>query len=608
MLTELEDIKSDIDSFYEEHIGLVDFSVIPEHDLPSHVPIPYFKSEKLNTRLAISKTKRDCIRMCTGLIDKKVKKKYFVFHDRDSLTDGEKVQVALAPFRSSETSGFGYSYSAVLGLGVHESAHILYSEMHNLGPHLKSVADRFGNSKTGIYKTVLNIIEDVRIEQKIKEHKPRHFRHLMFCSHYYANIDRESAPKYNSKLDELITILYDVLRPHKNQDLANMAYNMSFLEFVKDTMSSPIDTVKDAQDLAMTIFLKLENHIPEDLSPEDLIRLVEGVKEMVSKYQPMEMDDEDPEIGGTPKGEAPETSDSGGGEDPDKEEESEKGEDYKKHPHDSENSEGDYELLYNEPQDNYVEYHNTRNSISSVVNRLKYVFNKFRKVRAYDLSSQNSGKLDLSNPVKVISGSPNVYKKRHNQESKKLSVVLLIDESGSMHGSRIKNAKAAAIALNEAFKDIPAIDHYIYGHTSDLTAPTEPSKYPLNISVYCEGNQTKNPYSLGNVRAKYNNRDGDAIKEVHKIAKRKIGDNFLYIIISDGDPQSSGYSGEEAVAHTRKCVKEIENSGTEIIQIAIDNSVSSEKMFSNYIKFTDLEELPNMLGKYVAKKMNRLIS
>ena len=52
-------------------------------------------------------------------------------------------------------------------------------------------------------------------------------------------------------------------------------------------------------------------------------------------------------------------------------------------------------------------------------------------------------------------------------KSDRISVCILIDESGSMYGDGERAARDTAVLLNEAIGTLQNVDLYIYGHSTD---------------------------------------------------------------------------------------------------------------------------------------------
>ena len=65
---------------------------------------------------------------------------------------------------------------------------------------------------------------------------------------------------------------------------------------------------------------------------------------------------------------------------------------------------------------------------------------------------QVSGRLDMRNLVGLSIGSPNVFKRRVEEEGREAAVTLSIDVSGSMSGERLRAAKALALHMGDALK------------------------------------------------------------------------------------------------------------------------------------------------------------
>lgn len=227
-----------------------------------------------------------------------------------------------------------------------------------------------------------------------------------------------------------------------------------------------------------------------------------------------------------------------------------------------------------------------------------------RKARDFKfaIKSTRSGRLDTNKLVEARMRVPTVYERIGEVKTDKLSVCILIDESGSMSGLKIRKAQEAAIFLNESLKGQPDIKLFIYGHTADHGERGE-----TNIMVYREPGHHA-PHALGHVSAKSNNRDGTAILTCAKRVRRHTQDPVVFIVISDGYPAASGYrSFEHGCEHTAKSVKQVEGSmNMQVIQIAIE-SMDSSKMFKNYIHLTDMATFPSEFVGFLRKKMNSMI-
>lgn len=227
-----------------------------------------------------------------------------------------------------------------------------------------------------------------------------------------------------------------------------------------------------------------------------------------------------------------------------------------------------------------------------------------RKSKSYDFSMKGmrSGRLDASKIAEAKQGVPTVYERIATVTTNKVCIGVLIDESGSMNGTRITKAREAAIFINETFKKMNDVELYIYGHTADTIGADS-----VDIMVYKEPGFQDDQYALGSVTSRANNRDGDAIYAVGK-RMRKITENLgILFVISDGQPAASGYSGTSGIIDTRKKVSMTQRLGFQVIQIAIEEGVPSKDMFDYFVKMTNINNLPKDLSAYMSTKVDKMI-
>ena len=78
-----------------------------------------------------------------------------------------------------------------------------------------------------------------------------------------------------------------------------------------------------------------------------------------------------------------------------------------------------------------------------------------------------SGMLDTGKIAEAFQGVPTVYMREGQVKSDRISVCILIDESGSMYGEGETAARDTAVLLNEAIGTLQNVDLYIYGHSTD---------------------------------------------------------------------------------------------------------------------------------------------
>jgi nitric oxide reductase activation protein len=227
-----------------------------------------------------------------------------------------------------------------------------------------------------------------------------------------------------------------------------------------------------------------------------------------------------------------------------------------------------------------------------------------RKSKDYEfaMKSMRSGRLDVGKLAEAKQHVPTIYERIGQVKTDKICVGVLIDESGSMGGTRIEKARQGAIFLNEVLKKIPSVELFIYGHTADTKGYGS-----TDMMIYREPGKQTDPYALGSVRARVENRDGEAILATAARIRSKTKNAGLLFVLSDGGPCAYEYHGRSAVNDVRKKVLQAEALGFQVIQIAISECVPSAEMFNHYITMTDMDSLPKDLVNYMSRKIGKLV-
>lgn len=180
-------------------------------------------------------------------------------------------------------------------------------------------------------------------------------------------------------------------------------------------------------------------------------------------------------------------------------------------------------------------------------------------------------------------------------EIPELAVALLLDESGSMHGSRATYARASAIILYDfcASLGIPVM---VYGHSTGGG---------VNLFSYAEFEAIdgQDRYRMMDISARGSNRDGAALRFVADQLAKRQEDIKLLILVSDGQPADDGYYGTAAEEDLRGIKQEYKRKGIHLIAAAIgDDKENIERIYGDsFLDITDLSKLPVTLTNAVKR-------
>lgn len=192
------------------------------------------------------------------------------------------------------------------------------------------------------------------------------------------------------------------------------------------------------------------------------------------------------------------------------------------------------------------------------------------------------------------------YKKKLPQEAPQLCVGVLIDESGSMSwNNRVAYAKATAIVLYDFCRGLE-IPCCVCGHTADET------RYgSMQIHSYAEFDSIdkNDKYRLMDISARSNNRDGAALKYMYDKLSKRDEEVKLLIVISDGQPAASGYSGSSAERDMQTLKTTYDRRGIITFAAAIGSDKENiERIYKEgFLDITDLSKLPEILTKLILK-------
>ena len=205
-----------------------------------------------------------------------------------------------------------------------------------------------------------------------------------------------------------------------------------------------------------------------------------------------------------------------------------------------------------------------------------------------------SGLLDTGKLAEAYQGVQTVYVREGMVRSDRMAVCVLIDESGSMYGEKIRAARDLAVILNEAIGSIPAIDLYIYCHTyAERCRDSYEEGTPIaELQVYREKGYTPRR-ALGSVEARSGNLDSYAIREAAaRMQKLSSCRKNLMFVITDGAPN-------ERYEQLTGAVKRLEKEGMDIVAVCIEPSYDPSLLYTHHVTLTDMNRLAIDLGKMI---------
>ena len=180
------------------------------------------------------------------------------------------------------------------------------------------------------------------------------------------------------------------------------------------------------------------------------------------------------------------------------------------------------------------------------------------------------------------------------QQRPEMAVALLLDESGSMSGSRAAYARASAIILYDFCQalDIPIL---VYGHS------TKGESVALYAYSEFDAIDQNDRYRLVDISARGSNRDGAALRFVAERLCKRPEELKLLILVSDGQPAHTGYFGAAAEEDLRGIHQEYRRKGIHLVAAAIgEDKEAIERIYGDaFLDITDLHQLPVKLTQAV---------
>lgn len=242
-------------------------------------------------------------------------------------------------------------------------------------------------------------------------------------------------------------------------------------------------------------------------------------------------------------------------------------------------------------------YTEAANIAKQIAKNLSFLDSRYN--RTNQMFEMRHGELD-EDAIYGLKYNQDIFWEEEEAPGYNLDFGILIDESGSMGGRKIRDAQIAALALALALKDNDHINLFVYGHTANTGG------HPLTMYRYFDPMEkgTQNINTMFSIHARANNADGYAIAHMGDVLAKGKAKQKVLIVASDGYPSAGGYSGTPGIQHTAAMVRKLENQGVFVVQIAMEN-INSAQMFQHFIPY-DRNSLGVNLKKVLVKKLVEL--
>lgn len=192
------------------------------------------------------------------------------------------------------------------------------------------------------------------------------------------------------------------------------------------------------------------------------------------------------------------------------------------------------------------------------------------------------------------------YKNNLPNTIPRISVGLLLDESGSMRSrDRCTYARAAAIILYD-FCQALNIPIMIYGHSTSWRDGVDLYSYAEFDSI-----DRNDKYRMMDIAARGSNRDGAALRFVAEQLSKRNEEVRILMLVSDGQPADIGYDGTAAEEDLRGIKQEYKRKGLLFVAAAIgEDKPNIERIYGDsFLDITDLNQLPVKLTAVIKRFM-----
>jgi len=224
-------------------------------------------------------------------------------------------------------------------------------------------------------------------------------------------------------------------------------------------------------------------------------------------------------------------------------------------------------------------------------------------------ADKERGVIDSASLYGLRFGNKNVFAQRGEEITNQVAVSIVVDQSGSMDGTRIENARLAAIAVGETL-DALGCDFEITGFWNDSNCRTarhfdrDGSFRFFNFKGFGESFKRVKTRLL-RMKADGWNSDPEAVLGAAKRLALQSASRKILIVMSDGQP----CGGENVQNYLREVVSRIAGAGIEIYGIGIQSEAVADyynaRTGSAHVVVNEIDELAVSVFKLLKGKLLR---
>lgn len=247
-----------------------------------------------------------------------------------------------------------------------------------------------------------------------------------------------------------------------------------------------------------------------------------------------------------------------------------------------------------------TEYAKYRETVASDAHELAKLIERQFRTKPGKKKRSDHGDLNLMRYKDPNFKSPLIFDSKKPKSKHSAAVMLFVDESGSMGGSRIRNARLATAMLAEAMAEA-GIPCCVVGHSGD-------SKYGCSVELehYTTfKNALLDRESIPMISARCQNRDGPAIRWASSILRKRNEKKKLLIVISDGAPCANSYGGQSAIYDTKSAIRDAKRCH-DVIGVVLEAGYATETLRTMYgedfVECNSASNLKDCIAKIIKQK------